>query len=117
MQALADLHAVVVLVVGGAQAGKRDAVARRDHAQGLAAPDHMFMGKLHRRRWFLLFVALPTILATIYYGLIASDVYVSQSRFVIKAPGQKSMPTTTPAATTDPAAAVIVAGGRSPSAR
>lgn len=51
--------------------------------------------KIYRRRWLLLFVAVPTILATIYYGLIASDVYVSQSRFVIKSPGQKSMPTTT----------------------
>jgi capsular polysaccharide transport system permease protein len=51
--------------------------------------------ELKRRRWFLLFVVLPTLLATVYYGLIASDVYVSQSRFVIKAPGQKSMPTGT----------------------
>lgn len=51
--------------------------------------------ELKRRRWFLLFVVFPTLLATVYYGLIASDVYVSQSRFVIKAPGQKSMPTGT----------------------
>lgn len=50
---------------------------------------------LHRRRWFLLFVVLPTLLASLYYGLVASDVYVSQSRFVIKAPGQKSMPSAT----------------------
>lgn len=53
------------------------------------------LAKLKQRRWFLLFVVLPTFLATIYYGLIASDIYVSQSRFVIKAPGQKSMPTGT----------------------
>ena len=51
--------------------------------------------QLKRQRWFMLFVVLPTLLATLYYGLIASDVYVSQSRFVIKAPGQKSMPTGT----------------------
>jgi len=51
--------------------------------------------KLRRHRWILLFVALPTLLAVFYYGFIASDVYVSQSRFVIKAPGQKSMPTGT----------------------
>jgi capsular polysaccharide transport system permease protein len=50
---------------------------------------------LHRRRWFLVFVVLPTLLASRYYGLVASDVYVSQSRFVIKAPGQKSMPSAT----------------------
>ena len=48
--------------------------------------------KMRRHRWILLFVALPTLLAAFYYGFIASDVYVSQSRFVIKAPGQKSMP-------------------------
>lgn len=53
------------------------------------------LAELKRRRWFLLFVVLPTLLATLYYGFIASDVYVSQSRFVIKAPGQKSMPTGT----------------------
>lgn len=42
-----------------------------------------------KRRWFLLMVALPTLLAALYYGLIASDVYVSESRFVIKSPDQK----------------------------
>lgn len=44
---------------------------------------------LRKRRWFLLFVIGPTILAGIYYGLIASDIYVSESRFVIKSPDQK----------------------------
>lgn len=48
-----------------------------------------------KNRWALLFVGLPTLLATIYYGLIASDVYVSESRFVIKSPGQRSMPSVT----------------------
>jgi capsular polysaccharide transport system permease protein len=48
---------------------------------------------LYRHRWIVLFVGLPTALAAIYYGLIASPVYVSQSTFVIKSPGQKSMPT------------------------
>ncbi|MDF0545696.1 capsule biosynthesis protein [Sphingobium sp. H39-3-25] len=44
---------------------------------------------LRKRRWFLLMVALPTLLATLYYGLIASDVFISESRFVIKSPDQK----------------------------
>jgi len=44
---------------------------------------------LKKRRWFFLMVALPTVLAALYYGLIASDVYVSESRFVIKSPDQK----------------------------
>lgn len=59
------------------------------------APRVALMEKFYRRRWLLVVVILPTLLAGIYYGLIASDVYVSQSRFVIKAPGQKSMPTGT----------------------
>jgi capsular polysaccharide transport system permease protein len=44
---------------------------------------------LQKRRWFILFVIVPTILAAVYYGLIASDIYVSESRFVIKSPDQK----------------------------
>jgi capsular polysaccharide transport system permease protein len=35
-------------------------------------------------RVFLLSVVLPTMLAIIYYGLIASDVYISESHFVIR---------------------------------
>jgi capsular polysaccharide transport system permease protein len=44
---------------------------------------------LIKRRWFALFVIAPTILAVLYYGLFASDIYVSESRFVIKSPDQK----------------------------
>lgn len=46
-----------------------------------------------KHRWLLIFVAAPTLLATIYYELIASPIYVSQSSFVIKSPGQKNIPT------------------------
>jgi len=41
------------------------------------------------RRANFLFVAtvvLPTLAATIYFGLLASDVYVSQSQFVVRSP-------------------------------
>lgn len=48
---------------------------------------------LIRHRWLALFVGLPTLFAAVYYGLIASPVYVSQSSFVIKSPGQKAVPT------------------------
>lgn len=41
---------------------------------------------LKRWRWFALFVVLPTLLAALYYGVIAANIYVSESRFVIKAP-------------------------------
>lgn len=44
---------------------------------------------LKKRRWFLLMVALPTLLAALYYGLFASDIFISESRFVIKSPDQK----------------------------
>lgn len=44
---------------------------------------------LKRNRWFLIFVVAPTVLAAIYYLLIASDIYVSESRFVIKSPDEK----------------------------
>lgn len=48
-----------------------------------------FFAWLKKRQWFVLFVILPTALATLYYGLFASEIYVSESRFVIKSPDQK----------------------------
>jgi capsular polysaccharide transport system permease protein len=48
---------------------------------------------LLKQRWLVLFVGLPTVLTTFYYGLIASPIYVSESSFVIKSPGQKAAPT------------------------
>jgi capsular polysaccharide transport system permease protein len=45
-----------------------------------------------KRRWpkvsrlFLITVVLPTIISSVYFGLIASDVYVSESRFVVRGP-------------------------------
>lgn len=48
-----------------------------------------FFGWVRKRRWFVLFVIAPTVLAAIYYGVFASDIYVSESRFVIKSPDQK----------------------------
>src|SRR5690242_20647841 len=37
-------------------------------------------------RLFLLLVVAPTVLAILYFGLLASDVYVSESRFVVRSP-------------------------------
>ena len=37
-------------------------------------------------RLFLVTVAVPTVIATVYFGLIASDVYVSESRIVVRSP-------------------------------
>lgn len=39
---------------------------------------------------FLLVVVLPTVLATLYYGLIASNVYISQSKFIVYNPQSPS---------------------------
>jgi len=50
--------------------------------------------KLARNPWFLLTVVLPVFLSAIYYFGIASDQYVSESRFVIKAPNQRAAQTT-----------------------
>jgi capsular polysaccharide transport system permease protein len=43
-----------------------------------------------RHHLFLLTVALPTLAATAYYGLIASDVYISESEFIVYSPEQKT---------------------------
>lgn len=39
---------------------------------------------------FWLCVILPTLVLSIYYGFIASDVYTSESKFVIRSPNQQS---------------------------
>ena len=58
---------------------------RRDRA-GHAAP--VTWAELLTRYWlFLLVVALPVLLAVAYYGFIASDRFVSEAKFVVRAPG------------------------------
>ncbi|MBV9511925.1 MAG: hypothetical protein JO303_16755, partial [Caulobacteraceae bacterium] len=43
---------------------------------------------------FIATVVIPTTIAVIYFGLLASDVYISESRFIIRAPEKTSvMPT------------------------
>jgi capsular polysaccharide transport system permease protein len=40
-----------------------------------------------QRHWlFVAMVAAPTVAAVLYYGLVASDVYVSESRFLVRSP-------------------------------
>lgn len=43
-----------------------------------------------RNPWFIVGVVLPVLLSAIYYFAIASDQYVSESRFVVKSPNQRS---------------------------
>ena len=39
---------------------------------------------------FWLTVALPTLLAVVYFGFMASDVYISESRFVVRSPEKQA---------------------------
>lgn len=50
--------------------------------------------KATRNLWFLAAVVLPVLLSTIYYFGVASPQYVSESRFVVKAPNQRAAQTT-----------------------
>lgn len=52
----------------------------------------------------LVTVVLPTLLAVLYFGLLASDVYISESRFVVRSP-EKS--------TASPLGMILNAGGLS----
>ena len=44
------------------------------------------------RPLFLITVVVPTLLAILYFGFLASDVYISESRFTVRGP-EKSTPT------------------------
>src|SRR5689334_5230911 len=57
-----------------------------------AAPDESWIGEKTRNRrikfiLFALLIVLPTIVAGIYFGLIAANRYESEARFVIRTPG------------------------------
>lgn len=47
---------------------------------------------LRINKLFLLCVVFPTLLSAIYFGLIASDIFISESRFVVRS-SQKQIPT------------------------
>ena len=42
---------------------------------------------------FIASVVVPTLVAAVYYGAIASDVYISESRFVVRSPQRSSQST------------------------
>ncbi len=48
-----------------------------------------FFEKLRSNPWFVAGVVLPVLLSAVYYFAIASDQYVSESRFAVKAPNQR----------------------------
>jgi capsular polysaccharide transport system permease protein len=45
--------------------------------------------KLRRNPWFVAGVVAPVLLSAVYYFTIASDQYVAESRFAVKAPNQR----------------------------
>lgn len=52
-----------------------------------------FIGRIKGlNKLFVLTVAAPTLIATLYYGLIASDIYVSESRFVVRSAQRAAQP-------------------------
>jgi capsular polysaccharide transport system permease protein len=44
-----------------------------------------------RNKLFLLLVVAPTLLSVIYFGLIASNIYISESRFIVRSPSKDSI--------------------------
>lgn len=40
---------------------------------------------------FTISVVIPTSLAILYYGVLASDVYISESKFIVRSPGKSSV--------------------------
>lgn len=42
-------------------------------------------------RLFIAFVVVPTLLASLYFGMLASDVYVSESRFIVRSPSKPNL--------------------------
>jgi capsular polysaccharide transport system permease protein len=48
--------------------------------------------KIWRNKLFLATVVAPTALSILYFGPIASDVYITESKFVVKSTGQNSAP-------------------------
>ena len=43
-----------------------------------------------RHTLFTACVAIPTLLSILYFGLLASDIYVSESRYVVRSPNKKT---------------------------
>jgi capsular polysaccharide transport system permease protein len=46
------------------------------------------IGFVKQKPWFAVTVVMPTLLATLYYGVIASDLYVAETHFVIRSAAQ-----------------------------
>lgn len=66
-------------------------------AAKLKAPSHRWRHRVGQRlrrinRLLLAVVVFPTLLSGVYFGVLASDVYVSESRFVVRSPERSVTP-------------------------
>jgi len=65
----------------------------KDRARRLAARARRLAARAMRlNRLFVCLVVVPTALAVLYFGVLAHDVYVSESQFVVRTV-QRQMPT------------------------
>jgi capsular polysaccharide transport system permease protein len=59
------------------------------------APRHKaasFLTQLRAKNWlFVTIVVVPTFVATIYYGFVASNIYISESKFVVRSPDKPAV--------------------------
>jgi len=55
-----------------------------------SSPSSFFARVLRLNRLFLLTVVLPTLVSALYFGIIASDVYISETRFVVRSPERQT---------------------------
>jgi len=72
-------------VIGLLENASVGASRARNSVGGIAAPSFL---KSRGVALFIAIVVLPTLVAVVYFGLLASDVYISESRFVVRAPGK-----------------------------
>ena len=61
--------------------------SKQDTLQYIQVNSSRFVDRFKSMNYLLLLtVVLPTLISSIYFGLIASDVYISESRFVVRSP-------------------------------
>src|SRR5690349_15086575 len=63
-----------------------------DQGDTAALPPVRWWERLRAKNWlFLVTVVVPTLIAILYYGFIASDVYISESKFVVRSPDKPAV--------------------------
>jgi capsular polysaccharide transport system permease protein len=93
-----EKHGLIVLVLRALKKGPEQvkALAKREPAPIIATevgapPPPKRPGFLRRHFLFFVTVLLPTALSIFYFGFYASDIYVSESSYVVRSPSQKSV--------------------------